>query len=99
MTTTIRLELPTFEPLLRQRFGLRVGDRAVELVLVEATSLGAAPRPALRAPFSLIFDGPHAPAFEQGTYELTHDAIGTQAIFLVPVARDADRTAYQAIFT
>ena len=88
-----------FEPLLRQRFDLRAGARSVELVLVEVKSLGAAPRPAMREPFSLIFDGPHAPAFEQGTYELTHDAIGTQAIFLVPIARDADRTAYQAIFT
>lgn len=100
MTTTLaQLTRASFEPLLRQRFALRAGEHAVELELVEVKSLGVAPRPTMREPFSLVFDGPAAPAFRQGTYTLTHEALGTQAIFLVPLGRDAQRTWYQAIFT
>lgn len=100
MAHTLRqLTRGSFEPLLRQRFACRAGDHALELELVEVKKLGEAPRPNMREPFSLIFEGPGAPSLVQGTYPLTHAALGEQPLFLVPVGRDAQRTTYQAIFT
>lgn len=100
MTTPLaQLTRSSFEPLLNQRFALQAGEHAVEIELVEVQSLGPAPRPTMREPFSLLFNGPNAPAFRQGTYSLTHEAIGTQALFLVPLGRNPERTLYQAIFT
>jgi hypothetical protein len=97
--TLAQLTRASFEPLLHQRFALRAGDHALELELAEVKSLGSAPRPTMREPFSLLFHGPHTPAFRQGTYSLQHEALGTQSLFLVPVGRDAQHTCYQAIFT
>ena len=97
--TLAQLTRASFEPLLHQRFALRAGDHAVELELVEVKSLGAPPRPHMREPFSLLFDGPHEPAFRQGTYPLEHASLGVQTMFLVPIGRDAQHTSYQAIFT
>jgi len=97
--TLAQLTRASFEPLLHQRFALRAGDHALEVELVEVKSLGAAPRPNMREPFSLLFDGPLEPAFRQGTYALEHAAIGVHHFFLVPIGRDTDHTCYQAIFT
>jgi hypothetical protein len=51
-----------------------------------------------RVSFSLLLDGPPVPALPQGTYILTHAALGSFALFLVPVGADADRRTYQAVF-
>ena len=68
----------------------------IALTLVEAAPLDS------RAPnerqFSLSLRGPREALLEQATHTLEHAALGTLAIFLVPVARDADSLLYQAIF-
>jgi hypothetical protein len=97
--TLAPLTRASFEPLLRQRFALRAGDHTLELELIEVKSLGAAPRPHMREPFSLLFDGPREPALRQGSYSLEHAAVGARPFFLVPIGRDQDHTCYQAIFT
>lgn len=48
--------------------------------------------------FSLLFRGPAEGPREQAIHTLAHPALGTLAIFLVPVARDASGLQYQAIF-
>jgi hypothetical protein len=48
--------------------------------------------------FSLLFRGPRAPQLAQGLYEFFHDTIGTFAIFIVPIAADAESVRYEAIF-
>ena len=68
----------------------------VSLTLTEAQALDAESPDQRR--FSLIFAGPHAPALAQATYTLEHTVLGSLAIFLVPIARDADGMRYQAIF-
>jgi hypothetical protein len=52
-----------------------------------------------RAPFSLIFGGPAEPVLPQGIRPLVHDALGELALFLVPVALEADGMRYQAVFS
>jgi hypothetical protein len=51
-----------------------------------------------REPFRLAFLGPTDPALPQQTYRLEHDVLGTLDIFLVPIARNAAGTTYEAIF-
>lgn len=48
--------------------------------------------------FSLMFRGPARPVLQQATHTLEHAVLGTLAIFLVPVGRDAQGVQYQAIF-
>ena len=101
MTTTLAdLTKATFEPLLHQRFAVRLdAERTDELELVELTSLGAA-RPKLREPFSLIFCGPAKDWFQQGMYPLEHPALGSQPVFLVPIGpNEQGQMRYQAVFS
>lgn len=64
------------------------------LLSVKKLQGGTAELPA----FSLIFRGPLAPALEQQIHTLEEADALAHAIFLVPVARDADGMRYQAIF-
>lgn len=77
------------------------GDE-VGLVLTDA-SLGAqtggtAPDGTTRRQFSLVFTGPLEPDLGQGTRELAHAALGTLALFLVPVGSGSDGRRYEAAF-
>ena len=48
--------------------------------------------------FTLLFRAPAEVAPEQGTYAVSNDGIGDQAIFLVPVNRDADGVYLEAVY-
>jgi len=51
-----------------------------------------------RPPFSLVFVADHPQVLPQRLYRIEHEALGTLAIFLVPIARDARGVSYQATF-
>jgi Domain of unknown function (DUF6916) len=68
------------------------------LRLVEAQATGVRAAGMARDPFRLVFLGPADPILPQRTYRLRHEALGTLDIFLVPIARDASGTTYEAIF-
>ena len=94
------LTLATFEPLVGDAFAVGIepaGEEPIEFVLESATSAGD--WPGGRQPFSLIFRGPPEPLLSQAIYALQHAGLGTLEIFVVPIARDAERVSYQAIFT
>jgi hypothetical protein len=92
------LTLAQFAPLQGQHFELRAeGRAAAALALVEAQALTAHPG-ALRAPFSLVFEGPAEPLLPQATYGLAHPVLGALDIFLVPVARGPAGIRYEAVF-
>lgn len=59
---------------------------------------GPGPEGQHRQQFSLLFRGPAEPQLPQGTYAVTHDAIGEQHLFLVPIGRDAEGVRYEAAF-
>ena len=71
---------------------------AMTLTLTEAELLHARVPPVGRAPFSLIFVAKAERVLPQRLYRIEHDGLGTMAIFLVPVGRDASGIQYQALF-
>jgi hypothetical protein len=72
---------------------------STKIELVEARSIGAAAAGMSCEPFSLTFNGPLAPLLGQGTYKLSHPALGEFDLFIVPIGQDADGTHYEAVFS
>lgn len=94
-TSPISLTLAGFSAQCATSFTVSGAD-GIALTLSEALALHAQAPDERR--FSLIFHGPAQPVLPQATYTLEHAALGTLAIFLVPVGRDAQAVHYQAIF-
>jgi hypothetical protein len=93
--------LQTFSPLVASSFDLLTAgeDQRITLELTEALGTGTSPSETSREPFSLTFRGPGEPQLEQRTYPVSHPALGTFELFIVPVGRDADGVYYEAVFT
>ncbi len=92
------LKLQDFSPLRGDHFELNACDQGLLAVsLVEAHALTSHPS-ALRASFSLVFEGPAQPLLPQATYGVTHPTLGALDIFLVPVARSPAGIRYEAVF-
>lgn len=68
---------------------------ALELELSEITERRATPQ---QEYFSLIFRGPRDFIMPQSIYHLTHERLGTGALFLVPVGADQTAASYEAAF-
>lgn len=89
----------TFAPLLGERFDLRYADgQSLAAELIEARPLGRASIAGGRAPFSLLFRGPAAPALPQQIFRLAHPALPALDVFLVPIEARADGVRYEAVF-
>lgn len=69
------------------------GNVTVELISV--SELRETPRQRM---FSLVFRGPLDRPLEQGLHPMTHETMGTESLFLVPIAREADGFRYEAVF-
>lgn len=69
--------------------------QAVMLELIRTVDLGSTPR---HEQFSILFRGPLDHFLPQRTYQLTHAVLGSFALFLVPVGREAEGFLYEAIF-
>ena len=67
----------------------------VTLELVSVSDLRETPRQRM---FSLVFRGPLDQPLEQGSYPLTHETMGAESLFLVPIAHEADGFRYEAVF-
>ncbi len=93
-----QLTVEQFRAVVDEPFAVEGAESPIHLTLTEARGLGRAF--ADREAFVLTFDGPAEPHLPQGTYRLTHDALGPQDIFLVPVAQSDDGGyQYEANFT
>jgi hypothetical protein len=93
------LELADFVACLGQRFRLDADGTMLELALMSADALGAAPSAdSRRHPFSLVFRGPHAHALPQRIHRLESARLGVLEIFLVPIEPDAVGRRYEAVF-
>ena len=51
------------------------------------------------AGYSIVFSGPSDHLLAQGTYELAHETLGVQSLFLVPLGPAGDGFDYEAVFT
>jgi hypothetical protein len=49
--------------------------------------------------FSVLFVGPAAPIWPQGTYRFTHPALGEVDLFMVPVGRGSQGIEYEVCFS
>ena len=67
----------------------------ITLELIAVSDLREMPRQRL---FSVLFRGPLETPFNQGTFSLKHEALGSASLFLVPVARETDGMRYEAVF-
>jgi len=67
----------------------------VTVELVAVSDLRETPRQRM---FSLVFRGDLEQPMEQGLFSMTHEKMGTESLFLVPIAREADGFRYEAVF-
>lgn len=91
------LRIDDFAAHLGADFEMLVGDGVVPLKLVKVDPAGNSGRAG--GAFSLVFVAPKGTGHQQATYLLTHPALGTMEIFLVPVGPESGGAGYQAIFT
>jgi hypothetical protein len=80
---------------LNTKFVLNGTDQPIELELIEVTA------PTVQKSqtyFSLFFRGSREFMLPQGTYEMTHERLGTVYLFIVPTALEADGYRYEAVF-
>jgi hypothetical protein len=95
-----QLTRQTFDPLVNQPFQVALDPGSLSLDLIECKALGSRqPEEGEREPFSLVFQGPPAPALAQQIYAVTHSSIGNIEIFLVPLGPAKGGMKYEAIFT
>lgn len=52
-----------------------------------------------RDSFSIVLEGPRQPFLPQGTYQLQHEHLGVNHIFIVPTGPRPDGFRYEAVFT
>jgi uncharacterized protein DUF6916 len=78
------------------------GRRRPQLTLVSIADLPSADRTGMEGNdlcFSALFTGGKSDAaLSQSTYELTHRALGTVSVFLVPVGQPGASVRYEAVF-
>jgi hypothetical protein len=79
------------------RAGLDADAVELELVVVKGYSAGPGDQEGMER-FSIFFNGPAKPFLTQSTYSLSHDAMGTFDLFLVPIKSDGDGSRYEAVF-
>jgi hypothetical protein len=94
------LTIDSFRPHEGTTFVLHAtAEHRVDLTLAGVRALGPGSHGS-REPFALDFRGPaDAPVLAQMTYRLTHEQVGEQEIFLVPVGVTPAGADYEAIFT
>ena len=85
--------------LVGETFVVRLDDGAT--VDLSLTSAEMAPGDPARngGAHSAFFAGPLDVFLPQRMWQMRHDAIGEQAIFLVPIGEDDDGYRYEAVFT
>ncbi|GGJ45023.1 DUF6916 family protein [Deinococcus roseus] len=99
--TLLTLNIEHFRPLIGETFDVQVNPQeAFEVVLAEASLLGGDVLPTSgRQPFSLVFRDASRRLVPQAIYQISHAALGTLDIFMVPLQPDQQGTRFEVIFT
>lgn len=79
------------------RVGLDAEAVDLELVVVKGYSARPGDQEGMER-FSIFFTGPAKPLLPQNIYSLSHDAMGTLDLFLVPIKPDGEGSHYEAVF-
>jgi hypothetical protein len=91
------LKIEDFTPHCDTAFDMQASGGVVPLKLVKVSPAGVSGRAG--GAFGLLFVAPHGPWLPQATYPVTHPALGTMEIFLVPVGPTQGGNGYHATFT
>jgi hypothetical protein len=86
-----------FEPLSDGDFTLAAAGGELVLKLAEVHRLGDAVRSG--GAFSILFTTPEGPSLPQAIYPVTHPALGTMDVFVVPLGPKNGVNRYEVIFT
>lgn len=99
--TLLTLTIDHFNPLIGEPFHVQVNPQeAFEIQLAEANLLGGDVLPTSgRLPFGLLFVDAQNRMVPQGIYRLTHAALGSLDVFMVPLQPDQQGTRFEVIFT
>jgi hypothetical protein len=82
-----------------QEFQISLGTSTMTVTLIEISPLKPHVFPGMsREPFSLLFKSESSLILPQKLYRMDNAALGSQDMFLVPVARDGSAVVYQAVF-
>lgn len=94
-----QLTIETFQPLVGSSFWIHVDGRKIELRLTGAMKVMESEAARLpRNPFSLFFLAPLL--LEQQTFHITHESFTEPLdLFLVPIGKEPNGFAYEAVFT
>jgi hypothetical protein len=91
------LSAADFEPLSGEDFILAAAGSEIALKLAEVRHLGNALREG--GAFSLLFVTPPGPFLPQAIYPISHPALGTLELFIVPLGPKDGSNRYEVIFT
>jgi hypothetical protein len=81
---------------LNTKFRVEAGaEQTLEMELTEVSELRQKPH---TESFALIFQAPEGTAPDQRLYQMHHDALGAQDIFLVPVSSGKIGIRFEAVF-
>jgi hypothetical protein len=87
----------TFSEQLNTTFRMLLSEaEPVALELIAVTERNDAPQIEY---FSLVFRGPQAPVYRQGTHRFEHATLGTLDMFLSPIGPAQDGMRYEAVFS
>ena len=89
-----------FAPHLGSQFSVAVAGYEDALTLSEVEPLRSTMPGAIRAPFSLVFDGARTDiVFDQQVLDMRHAVMGALPVMVTPIGRLPDgRAQYQAMF-
>lgn len=79
-----------------ETFRVAIGTGSTDLTLDEVSAV--AESGGYRS-WTLTFSGPTEAPLAQATWTITHERLGTEAVFLVPVDRSRDAVVYEAVFS
>lgn len=80
-----------------EAFHVEAEGKKFELKLIAVRRLGQALREG--GAFSLLFAAPDGPILPQAIYPLTHAALGTIELFMVPLGPKGGANQYEVVFT
>jgi hypothetical protein len=86
-----------FEPHIGEDFTVGAAGKQTSFRLAGVEHLGAAVREG--GAFSLLFLSAPGPFLAQGTYPMSHPALGPRELFIVPLGPKDGGNSYQVIFT
>ena len=88
----------SYTPLVGTAFGVTVGQSTAALTLASVSDITSPGKKQTRSPegqFSLVFTG--SAGVEQGTYPIQHAALGSSALFVVPIGAKGATQRYEVI--